>query len=183
MSKHKITLCLAIVFFTLRLSYPALAQSALAKPGTATVSGRVTLKGEPAPGLAIALQPQQQYYPPNPSTVLRAKTDETGRFRFTGVAAGRHYISAVAPGFSTPSDKNFGPMGKSLSVVSSGGEIIGVDIRYRGERGYVVSGTLTGDEASQQYSGVTVSLFSVSTGALAGSGFFQPREASKGFTI
>jgi len=38
------------------------------------------------------MQPQRQLYPPPPFIIQRAKTDETGRFRFTGVAAGSYFI-------------------------------------------------------------------------------------------
>jgi hypothetical protein len=140
MPKHKIALSFPILLFSLSLSYPALAQSGAAKPGTATVSGRVTLKSEPAPGVAVALLPQQQYYPPNPSTVMRAKTDETGRFRFTGVTAGRHYISALAPGFAAPSDNYLGSEEKSLNV-SEGENIEDVVIELK--RGGVITGRVT----------------------------------------
>jgi hypothetical protein len=83
------------------------------------------------------LHPQQQYYPPNPSTILRAKTDETGRFRFTGVMAGRHFISALAPGFATPSDNYLGQAEKMLSI--SDGENI-EDVVIELKRGGVITG-------------------------------------------
>jgi hypothetical protein len=72
------------------------------KPGTATVSGRVTLKGEPARGVMIILDGRTSF----PSNTHSARADENGRFRFTGVAAGMYSISAFAPGYASTKDKS-----------------------------------------------------------------------------
>src|SRR6516225_1099481 len=71
------------------------AQAAEAKTVSAAVSGRVTLKGEPARGVTVILQAQNQNAPNAP----RARTDESGRFNFTGLPAGRYSVSALAPGY------------------------------------------------------------------------------------
>ena len=92
MSRHKITLWLPALLLSFHFGHPIFAQSGAAKTGAATVSGRVTLKGEPARGVSVVMQPQRQVYPPAPSIIQRAKTDENGRFRFTGVAAGSYFI-------------------------------------------------------------------------------------------
>jgi hypothetical protein len=137
MSKHKILLCLPILFLSLRLSYPALAQTGAAKPGTATISGRVTLNGEPVANVVVALQ-----NPPGPSTSpgIRVRTDGAGQFRLTGVTAGRYVLGALAPGFISPSDQPFGPQG-ALITVSEGENMDGVSIELK--RGGAIAGRVT----------------------------------------
>ena len=83
------------------------AQAAEVKTGHgATVSGRVTLKGEPARGVVALLQSEEAMRAGDRSPGLRMKTDENGRFRFAGLKAGRYTLVAFAPGFVTPSENN-----------------------------------------------------------------------------
>jgi Carboxypeptidase regulatory-like domain len=137
MSKHKILLCLPILFLSLRLSYPALAQTGAAKPGTATISGRVTLNGEPVANVVVALQnPPGRSTPPG----IRVRTDGAGQFRFTSVTAGRYVLGALAPGFISPSDQPYGPQG-ALIAVSEGENMDGVSIELK--RGGAIAGRVT----------------------------------------
>lgn len=140
MPRRKFTLCLPALLLSFLLSYPTFAQSGSAKTGAGAASGRVTLNGEPARGVAVMMQPQRQIYPPPPSTVQNAKTDENGRFRFTGVAAGSYFIAALAPGFSSSSDNGFGPRNKGVNV-SEGENVEGVEIELK--RGGVITGRVT----------------------------------------
>jgi len=112
------------------------AQAAETKAGTATVSGRVTLKGEPARGVMVVLQGQT----PDRSNSPRAKTDESGRFHLTGVAAGRYSVFAIAPGYISPDDTNFGMRGKTLNV-AEGEKVENIDLEIK--RGGVIAGRIT----------------------------------------
>ena len=82
------------------------AQTVETRPATATVSGRVLLKGEPTQGVSVALQ-SHTADARNQDSVLRSRTDGAGRFRITGVAAGQYSIIAFAPGAISPSDLDF----------------------------------------------------------------------------
>jgi hypothetical protein len=137
MSNHKILLCFPILFLSLRLSYPAPAQTGTAKPGTATVSGRVTLNGEPVANVVVALQNPPG---PSPSPGIRVRTDGAGQFRFTGVTAGRYVLGALAPGYISPSDQSWGPQG-ALITVSEGENMDGVSIELK--RGAAIAGRVT----------------------------------------
>jgi hypothetical protein len=137
MSKHKILLYISILFLSLRINYPALAQTGAAKPGTATISGRVTLNGEPVANVVVALQNPPG---PSPSPGIRVRTDGAGQFRFTGVAAGRYVLGALAPGFISPSDQSYGPQG-ALITVSEGENMDGVSIELK--RGGAIAGRVT----------------------------------------
>ncbi|MBO0862825.1 MAG: carboxypeptidase regulatory-like domain-containing protein, partial [Chloracidobacterium sp.] len=106
------------------------------KTGTATVSGRVTLKGEPARAVMVVLQTQNQ----NASNAPRARTDESGRFNFTGVHAGTYSVSAAAPGYVSPDDTNFGMRGKTLNL-ADGEKVENIDLEIK--RGGVIAGKIT----------------------------------------
>ncbi|HEV2666951.1 MAG TPA: carboxypeptidase regulatory-like domain-containing protein, partial [Blastocatellia bacterium] len=114
------------------------AQPVEAKTGTAMVSGRVTLKGEPARGVMVILRlPLGPVAPNSP----RARADESGRFQITGVAAGSYRVSAIAPGYVTPGDNLFDFRdGQTLSV-AEGEKIENVDIEIK--RGGVIAGRVT----------------------------------------
>jgi protocatechuate 3,4-dioxygenase beta subunit len=112
------------------------AQPAETKAGAAAVSGRVTLKNEPARGVTVMLMAQSQ----GSSNAPRAKTDEHGRFRFTGVAAGKYSISALAPGYVSPGDGDMGRGGQTLNV-AEGEKVESISLEIK--RGGVIAGRIT----------------------------------------
>ncbi len=110
------------------------------KEGTAIVSGRVTLKGEPASGVAVALQLQTRTGLPDMNTLRRTRTDADGRFLFSGVNAGQYLLTALSPGLIAPSDSPYEPQGKALSV-SDGETVENLDLQLK--RGGVIAGRIT----------------------------------------
>ncbi|MGH9835777.1 MAG: hypothetical protein ACREBD_22535 [Blastocatellia bacterium] len=138
MSKLRLTLsilALPLAFLSIQ------AQAVETKSGTATVSGRVVLKGEPAQGVTVILQPQISGRPVNPDAVLRGSADGAGRFQITGVTAGRYSIMAFAPGAISADDMNFaGLPGKTLNV-SEGENVENIDLKLR--LGGVITGRVT----------------------------------------
>jgi hypothetical protein len=70
-------------------------------------------------------------------------------------------------------------------MVTSGGEVSGVDIRYRGDTGHVVSGTVTGGGGSPSpYASVGVSLTNAAVGAFTGATSAVRRDdGTTGFAI
>jgi hypothetical protein len=133
----------SIVFAVLcGLSHQAAAQpqQRAVATGTATVSGRVTLKGEPARDVTVYLQSQRGAMPSNPNEILRAKSGEDGRFRITGVKAGSYYVIALAPGFASLQDGNFALRGNTVNV-SEGEEVENIDVELK--RGGVITGRVT----------------------------------------
>src|SRR5262245_51087360 len=111
-------------------------QAAETKDGTAAVSGRVTLKGEPARGVMIILDGRN----PFPSNTHSARTDENGRFRFTGVAAGTYSVHAFAPGYASTEDASHSALEKSLNI-AEGEKVENIDFEIR--RGGVIAGRIT----------------------------------------
>lgn len=96
--------------FLLLLSLVALentgAQEAKGDKGTGSVSGRITVQGKPASGLAVALFQDGYGQSLGPiqardKTIARTTTDEEGRYRLTELPAGRYWIRALAPQYVT----------------------------------------------------------------------------------
>jgi protocatechuate 3,4-dioxygenase beta subunit len=104
---------------------------------TATVSGRVVLKGEPARNVLVYLQPYNSP-PSNPDAYLRARTDDNGRFLIAGVVAGAYGIVALAPGFTTSNAAR--PQDKTINV-SEGENIENIDFELK--QGGVITGRVT----------------------------------------
>src|SRR5262249_26333129 len=135
-SMSKLSFALSILVLPCAF-HSAQAQAAESKAGTAAVSGRVILKGEPARGVTVILQTQYQ----DPSNAPRAKTDESGRFHFTGLPAGRYSVSTLAPGYPSPEDNDFPDMrGKTLNL-TEGEKVENVDLEIK--RGGVIAGRVT----------------------------------------
>ena len=119
------------------------------KEPTATIAGRVTLKGKAAAGVTVALLPAE----PGALRGLSVKTtaDEDGRYRFTAVAAGRYTVAPLAPALVVPQEVNTFYPGKVVTV-SEGEEVDGVDFSLT--RGGVITGRVTDDKgrpAVEQY--------------------------------
>src|SRR5215470_15137839 len=103
MLKPKFTPGILVSLASLCLGVSIQAQPRETKLEAATVSGVVTLNGAPARGVTVLLQRQQS----DMASSLRARTDEEGRFRFAGVAAGRYSIYTLTPGYTSPDDNPF----------------------------------------------------------------------------
>jgi len=113
------------------------AQTAETRIKTASISGRVVLKGEPARNVLVYLQPQISL-PSNPDAYLRARTDDGGQFHIAGVAAGAYLVYALAPGFISSDPPRL--QGKTLNV-SEGENIENIDFDLK--QGAVITGRVT----------------------------------------
>jgi len=132
---HKLSFALGILALPFAF-HSAQAQAAEAKTGAATISGRVTLKGEPARGVTVMLHPQSR----NASNWPRARTDESGRFNFTDLPAGSYSVSTLAPGYVSPDDISFGLRGKTVNL-TDGEKVENVELEIK--RGGVIAGRVT----------------------------------------
>ncbi|MBO0861317.1 MAG: carboxypeptidase regulatory-like domain-containing protein [Chloracidobacterium sp.] len=132
---------IAVVFSILVLPFAfhsVQAQSAEMKAGAATVSGHVTLKGEPARGMTIVLQPQKQPRVGNPS---RVRVDESGQFHFSSVPAGGYLVFAVAPDYVI-SPYDFIPYGsRKFLNLTDGEKVENFDLEIK--LGGVIAGKVT----------------------------------------
>lgn len=140
-----------VAFIALFLALFVVAAAAAAQSGardaksekepTATIAGRVTLKGKAAAGVTIALLPADSVFERGLSA--RTKADEDGQYRFTAVAAGRFYVAPLAPALVVPPEANSFYPGKAVTV-TEGEEVSGVDFALA--RGGVITGRVTDDK-------------------------------------
>src|ERR1041384_6110941 len=91
--RHAIS-CVLLVLSTL---ISARAQATPDKTSGATITGKVTIKGEGVPGVAVILVQDVEGY--QRVTRHRAFTDASGNYRITNVASGNYRAEAAAPGF------------------------------------------------------------------------------------
>src|SRR5262249_43507837 len=72
-----------------------------------------------------------------PGYVLRATTDENGRFRFSGIAPGHYWLKALTPGYFLPGDDNQLTRGKTI-IVAEGENLENIDVNIK--KGGVITG-------------------------------------------
>ncbi|HEU0180391.1 MAG TPA: carboxypeptidase regulatory-like domain-containing protein [Blastocatellia bacterium] len=138
MPKRGLTFGVFVTIFWLCLDVSTQAQTIDTKTRTATISGRVVLKGEPARNALVYLQPRSSPLPANPDAYLRARTDESGHYHIAGVAAGAYLVFALAPGFISSDTPRL--QGKTFNV-SEGENIENVDFDLK--QGGVITGRVT----------------------------------------
>lgn len=116
-------------------SQPVNSQTALGKKsGTATVAGKVTIKGDPAAGIVVGLRANTTV-PFAPT--FKATTDKDGKYR-AEVPQGSYVIAPVAPALVIAHINN--SSGQSV-IVNEGENIEGIDFDLM--RGGVITGKVT----------------------------------------
>lgn len=107
---------------------------------TGSITGRVTINGQPAPGILMVAQPS-----PNSQrdSIAEAVTDDEGRYQLTGLAAGRYVVLARAPGFALAETNNLYASGPTASV-TDGQAVKGIDFAL--VPGAVITGRVTDAE-------------------------------------
>jgi protocatechuate 3,4-dioxygenase beta subunit len=128
------------LLFCIHLELSAQPQVKREKPGTATISGKVTFKGEPLRGVTVTLRLDRSINGDNSNVVLQARTDENGQYRLTEIPAGRHHISAFSPQFIMVSNAYLDTQTAKLNL-AEGDNIENVDIELN--RGGVITGRVT----------------------------------------
>ena len=73
------------------------AQVVQPKDPTATISGKVTIKGKAAPGIVISLRRNDNHS--REITRFRAVSDNEGKYRIENVTAGSYFVVPVTPAY------------------------------------------------------------------------------------
>lgn len=111
------------------------------KPEPNTISGRVTLKGKPAPGIVIAVR-QFDNNEPN-ALPYRGATDQEGNYQIANIPSGNFVVTPLAPALVNP-DQNFEP-GRGKTLLLGEGEVVqGIDFSL--VRGAVITGKVVDAE-------------------------------------
>lgn len=121
---------------------------------------------------------------------LEMQTDDRGVYRIFGLSSGTYLV--VARGTSTYNYQPSANDGEAPTyypsstrdtavpvTVRTGTETTGINIRYRGEPGHIISGTVQGTSTSQ----VTVQLMLAATESLEGVSFTDGRGGSRSFAF
>jgi len=161
------------------------------------ITGRVTTStGETMIGVAVfALMVRD--FEGNPVRMVsvgrQRLTDDRGVYRYHGLTPGTYVIYTRGKTSGSPISAYDGyaptyhpssPRETAVQIrVTSGVETTGVDIRYRGERGYTVSGAAICPAPTLPNGWTTVLLYNVSTGLQAGSGGVGLADGPNPFTI
>jgi 5-hydroxyisourate hydrolase-like protein (transthyretin family) len=136
MKRLTLTIFSALLLCAAGFSRHAHSQTTQARK-TATVSGKVTIKGKPAPEVVVGLRLNQNQSPQVDSN-FKATTDQDGKYRIIDVPAGNYQVSPVAPVFVISDvDKSFG---QSL-IIAEGDNITGIDFDL--VKGGVITGKVT----------------------------------------
>ena len=134
--------------------------STSATKATATISGRITIESQPAPGVEVILLRDDDWrridfglgIPP----LLSATTDSEGRYKLSNVAAGGYVLIAHAPAYVIQGDRRRrNNSGKALNVAEND-NLENVDITMT--RGGVVTGKVT-DEDGRPVIAESVTIF------------------------
>jgi len=120
-------------------------------------------------------------------------TDDRGVYRIYGLTPGTYVVFTKGAMLGSPISAYDGyaptyhpssPRETAAEItVTSGGEATGIDIRYRGERGYTVSGLVTGPALVAPNSGMSISLYNSSTSFQAGTTSIRNGDSQSGFAI
>ncbi|HVF56672.1 MAG TPA: carboxypeptidase-like regulatory domain-containing protein [Pyrinomonadaceae bacterium] len=125
------------------------------------------------------------------------QTDDRGVYRIYGLEPGVYVVAAGGtsqnsfglPGAYDSDAPTFYPSATrdtaSEIAVQGGQESSGIDIRYRGERGHTVSGTISiaGAQAADNFAGINITLTHVASGVFAGTAWLSGRDAERGFSF
>ncbi len=118
-------------------------QSPDTKPkGTASISGKVTIGGKAAFGIAVAAFGGDSY---SRRAAAQTTTDSEGRYRLFGLAAATYQVTVFAPALVNAEPSNNYPYGGKMILLSAAEAVEDVDLKL--VRGAVITGRITDEEA------------------------------------
>ena len=129
----------AVVSIGLTISAcPALGQG----KGPASISGKITLAGKPAKGVPVLASIRTDFSGQKPPAAT-ATSDEDGRYRIVGLAAGQYSVVPYQPANVLPDHTNWDPGAKSVTVAD--GEAAN-DVDFTLSAGGVITGRIVGQD-------------------------------------
>jgi hypothetical protein len=154
MSRVNFALLLLIVILAPHRDTAAQSTVKSEKQRTATVSGQVTLNGEPLGGVTIRLFPDRMAVSGDPRSPLQAVTDEHGNYRITGIVAGSYQVSVLPNEFLITGSSQSGIQTKMVSVLE-GEKVERFDLVLK--RGAIITGRVS-DSSGRPLSRVRIEL-------------------------
>ena len=129
---------IASLLLILGIAVYSQAQTNPPKEPTASISGKVTIKGKGAPGITV-IASDPNYYNPWGRSRSRATTDATGNYTISKLPAGKYRIEPRAPIFAVENEQG----GSTLTITE--GERI-EDVNFALMPGGVITGKITDSE-------------------------------------
>jgi protocatechuate 3,4-dioxygenase beta subunit len=131
----------ALLIFALLLGavFSNAAAQTAQKQGTGIITGRITFGEKPGANVAVVLFSAERTMEQR-GPVGRTTTDYDGRYRFSGVPAGRYSVVPVAPVMVGPNEGTFGGQGKAITI-DEGETVEKIDFAL--VRGGVITGRVT----------------------------------------
>lgn len=115
----------------------ALSQSAVDKPLTSTISGKITVGGKGVSGVVVGLVIREEFRSNPRPTRFKSTTDEDGNYRITKVPPGAYDVIPASPAYVASEGRKSVNVGKNETIEN-------IDIAL--ERGGVITGKVTDDE-------------------------------------
>jgi hypothetical protein len=140
MSRVNFALLLLLLIPALHRDLAAQSTIKVEKKRTATVSGQVTLNGEPLGGVTVRLFPERMSASGDPRSPLQAIADEEGMYRITGIIAGSYRVSILPDEFLITGGLHSDLRSKIVSVLE-GEKVEGFDLVLK--RGGIITGRVT----------------------------------------
>jgi hypothetical protein len=165
------------------------------------ITGMVrTPAGEPVIGVMVSVlrvrDAQGKPSTRGPIGTRDRATDDRGIYRIYGLEPGAYVISAGGRSNFSPTGMNkyaedmrtYHPSSTTREtaaeiMVQNGQEVSGIDINYRGEKGYVVSGTISGVNSEISNASISVILVQATTGLMETYTTVPLREGKQGFAL
>jgi 5-hydroxyisourate hydrolase-like protein (transthyretin family) len=139
-ARHHLSLFLSLLV----LGATSFAQNPAANKANAAVSGRITIEGQPAPGVHVLLKKRDGLVVGSrgmQSPAFTATTDADGRYRIANLAVGAYRISVYAPAHVIEGESRLSyEYGKTVNV-AEGAEIENLDFSLT--RGGVITGKVS----------------------------------------
>ncbi|MFN7927089.1 MAG: carboxypeptidase regulatory-like domain-containing protein [Blastocatellia bacterium] len=115
----------------------SLAIWAQANAPTGSISGRITVREQPLPGITVTLEAPTSENSATPRKAFSTKTDSDGRYRFTGVPKGQHVVAPRAGAYVVPLGGMMMRAGKDVTI-GENEQLEGVDFALT--KGGVITG-------------------------------------------
>ncbi len=107
------------------------------KPGTSTISGKVTIEGKPAPNVTVLLTKNNENN--DKELPISTNTDSSGNYKLEKIRAGSYSVGVTAPGFYNPKKSDEWDRGTSMNLSDNDSA---EEINFNLIRGAIVTGRL-----------------------------------------
>lgn len=131
-----VIICLA----TACLPTVARGQSKTNKPITATITGRVTINGKGAAGIAVGVRATEFSGVMQPS--IKGTTDGDGNYQISGVSPGNYAVAPIAPAYVLASSESYPARVRAKTLLITEGETVN-NIDFSLTRGGVITGRVS----------------------------------------